>query len=258
MTHHIVITGASQGIGAATALAFSRAAAEGRFATTGTSSAADAQTPDKRKHTLRLSLLARNRTNLERVAEACRRLGADTRVVPCDMTRPGEIRAASASILENPPVPTAIVHNAGIFAPGGMDDVDETALQAQLDINLFSAYRLTRELLPAMRAAGRGHLLFMNSVAGNQGYPGGLAYCVSKHALMGLARSLREELMQESIRVTSILPGATFTPTWEGADIDENRLMPAEDIAEAVVSAYAMSPRSVVEEIVVRPQLGDL
>jgi len=238
---HIVITGASQGIGAATAIALARAAKEGRL-----------------PGGAHLSLLARNRANLERVASACRQAGADARIAECDMTRPNEVHAAARSILEHGPVPTAIVHNAGVFAPGGIQDVDEAALQSQLDINLLGAFRLTRALLPAMRAEGRGHVLFMNSVAGIKGYPGGLAYCTSKHALMGFARALREELKQESIRVTSILPGATYTPTWDGADVEEERLMPPEDIAEAVVSAITMSPRSVVEEILIRPQHGDL
>jgi NAD(P)-dependent dehydrogenase (short-subunit alcohol dehydrogenase family) len=122
----------------------------------------------------------------------------------------------------------------------------------------MSAFYMCRELVPAMQEARRGHLFFMASVASFKGYPTGLAYGVSKHAMLGLARSLREELKPDGIRVTTLMPGATFTPTWDGADIPEERMMPAEDIAAAVVSAYTMSPRTVVEEILLRPQLGDL
>jgi short-subunit dehydrogenase len=109
-----------------------------------------------------------------------------------------------------------------------------------------------------MIEAGHGHALFVVSVAAIRGYPRGIAYCASKHGLLGLVRAIREETKKQGIRVTAVLPGATLTSSWEGADIPDERLMPPEDVAEAVVAAHRLSDRSVVEEILIRPQLGDV
>ncbi|MEX0883354.1 MAG: SDR family NAD(P)-dependent oxidoreductase, partial [Cyclobacteriaceae bacterium] len=79
-----------------------------------------------------------------------------------------------------------------------------------------------------------------------------------KWAMLGFTKCLRQELLPHGIKVTSVLPGATFTASWEGAGIPEERFMSSEDVAEAVWSVYNLSPRSVVEEIVIRPQLGDI
>jgi short-subunit dehydrogenase len=76
--------------------------------------------------------------------------------------------------------------------------------------------------------------------------------------MYGMSKAIREEMKPHGIRVTSILPGATYTASWEGVDVPEERLMKAEDVAEAVFSANSMSATSVVEDIVIRPQLGDL
>jgi short-subunit dehydrogenase len=73
-----------------------------------------------------------------------------------------------------------------------------------------------------------------------------------------LARVLREETKEQGIRVTSLILGATLTPSWEGTDFPDDRFMPVEDVAEAAISAYRMTGRSVVEEILIRPQLGDI
>jgi NADP-dependent 3-hydroxy acid dehydrogenase YdfG len=89
-------------------------------------------------------------------------------------------------------------------------------------------------------------------------YTNGGSYCVSKFALYGLTKVLRAELMPHDIRVTAILPGATLTASWEGVDLPPERFMKPEDVAESVYSAYTVSRHSVVEEILIRPQLGDL
>lgn len=235
LSHHIVISGASQGIGAAVAEAFA------------------AGIPG-----VRLSLLARNEDNLARVASMCTALGAHAEAFTCDVRRADDIARATMACTKAFGTATAVVNNAGTFEPGGISGTTPDQLQHQFDVNVMSAFNLSKALLPAMREARRGHLFFMASIASFKGYPSGLAYGVTKHAMLGLARSLREELKPDGIRVTSLMPGATFTPTWDGAGFDEARMMPPEDVASALLNAYRMSPRTVVEEILLRPQLGDL
>jgi short-subunit dehydrogenase len=151
-----------------------------------------------------------------------------------------------------------LINNAGIFIPGSLEDEEDGALEAMIDTNLYSAYHLTRALLPEMKAAGSGHIFNMCSVASIKAYPNGGSYAISKFALLGFSKCLREELKPTNIKVTSILPGATWSNSWAGVELPEDRLMQASDIAEIVWSALSMSPSAVMEEIIIRPQLGDL
>jgi len=89
-------------------------------------------------------------------------------------------------------------------------------------------------------------------------YSNGGSYAISKFAMLGFSKCLREELKKFRIRVTAVMPGATMTNSWAGSDLPDERFMPAEDIAETIFAAYSLSGRSVVEEIVIRPQLGDI
>lgn len=232
--HVVVVTGASVGIGAATARAFAR--------NPGTA----------------VALVSRDRAKLEETAAACRSEGATADVFPCDLTDRAEVADMAAAVAERYAVPTAVVNNAGVFAPGGVAETDAEAFAAQVETNLMTAYHVTRAFLPDMIERGSGHFFFTGSVASIRGYPRGAAYCASKHALLGLARALREETKENGIRVTTLLPGATLTPSWEGSGFPDDRFMPAADVAEAIVGAYRMSGRSVVEEILIRPQLGDI
>ncbi|NND71128.1 MAG: SDR family oxidoreductase, partial [Rhodothermales bacterium] len=91
-----------------------------------------------------------------------------------------------------------------------------------------------------------------------KGYPGGAAYCAAKHGVLGLARSLRAECIEHGIRVITFLPGATYTPSWEESGLPESRFIPADELARLVVDTATLSSRTVVEEIVIRPHLGDI
>lgn len=235
MSDHFVVTGASQGIGAAIARRFSQAYPEST-----------------------LSLLARNEERLQGVAADCSNLGATVHLYPCDLTDSHAVASACSTLLSDSGAPTLCVNNAGAFQPGGILDTTPEQFRQQLDVNLTSAFLVTSHLVPKMIAAGSGHVIFIASVASIRGYPSGIAYCASKHGLLGLARALREETKETGIRVTSVLPGATFTTSWEGSGVAEDRLMPAEDIAGAVLAAYQMSERTVVEEMILRPQMGDV
>ncbi len=151
-----------------------------------------------------------------------------------------------------------LVNNAGVFIPGQIHSEEPGVFEQTLHTNVFGAYYLTRALIGDMITRQRGHLFNVCSTASITAYANGGSYCVSKFALLGMSKVLREEMKPHGIRVTSVLPGATLTSSWSGTELPEDRFMPAKDVAEMMLSAYRLSDRSVVEEIVLRPQLGDI
>lgn len=154
--------------------------------------------------------------------------------------------------------PDILVNNAGKFLPGSILNEPEDTLKEMLDTNLLSAYHLTRALLPSMVAKKSGHIFNMCSIASLQAYNNGGSYSISKFALLGFSKNLREEMKPLGIKVTSVIPGAVYTDSWAGSGVDENRIMQATDIAQMIFAASQLSPEAVVEEIVLRPQFGDL
>ncbi len=175
-----------------------------------------------------------------------------------DLSVKSEVFAFAAFIEGLKQLVDVLVNNTGVFIPGEVHQEEDGALEKMIDTNLYSAYHLTRALLPEMKTRNGGHIFNMCSIASIIAYANGGSYSISKFAMYGMSKVLREELKPYGIRVTAILPGATYTASWEGVDVPEERLMKAEDVAEAVQSANCMSTTSVVEEIVIRPQLGDL
>jgi short-subunit dehydrogenase len=151
-----------------------------------------------------------------------------------------------------------LVNNAGHFLPGEIVTEPEGTLENMINANVYSAYYTTRGIVPQMKVDRKGHIFNMCSIASFMAYPNGGSYAISKFALLGFSKCLREELKNFGIRVTAVMPGATKTASWDGVDIPEERFIKAEDVADTVYAAYALSGRSVVEELVIRPQLGDI
>lgn len=154
--------------------------------------------------------------------------------------------------------PYILVNNAGSFMPGSIHHEEEGTLEKMMENNLYSAYHLTRILLPKMMEAKSGHIFNMCSTASIESYTNGGSYSLSKWALLGLTKNLREELKQYNIKVTAIIPGAVYTDSWSGTNIKPERFMQTDDIAAMVYAASMLSPQACVEEILLRPQLGDL
>jgi short-subunit dehydrogenase len=154
--------------------------------------------------------------------------------------------------------PGILVNNAGLFEPGSVYNEPEGNLESQLATNLLSAYHVTRTILPAMMKAGKGHVFNMCSIASLDAYPNGGAYSISKFALHGFSKNLREEMKPHGIKVTSVHPGAVMTDSWSGFDNSSKRIMESNDIAQLIYAASQLSVQACVEEILVRPQLGDL
>jgi short-subunit dehydrogenase len=151
-----------------------------------------------------------------------------------------------------------LINNAGLFEPGSVHNEPEGLLESQIETNLYSAYHLTRTLLPAMMQKRAGHVFNICSIAGLQPYKNGGAYSISKFAMDGFSKNLREEMKEYNVKVTTVYPGAVLTDAWGNFDNSSHRIMEADDIAKMVYAASQLSAGACVEEIVMRPQLGDL
>jgi len=231
---HVVVTGASKGIGRAVAEIFAGAGC-------------------------RLSLCARNETLLQSTASELQRQypGAKVRAKPADMGKKGSVREFAEWCLQEGTV-DILVNNAGQFLPGSFSSEADGVLEAMIENNLYSAYHLTRLFLPGMMQAGHGHIFNMCSTASLLAYPNGGSYSISKFALLGFSKNLREELKPHGIKVTAVMPGAVYTDSWSGSNVLPERIMQVQDVAAMIFAASQLSPQACVEDIVLAPQQGDL
>ena len=175
-----------------------------------------------------------------------------------DVSKKPEVLEFGAFIGDTWPKLDVLINNAGVFLPGKISEEQEGTLETQLETNLYSAYHLTRSVLPLLTKEGHGHVFNMCSIASFMAYPNGGSYSISKFALLGFTKVLREEMKPKGVKVTAIMPGAAWSDSWQGADFPFERLMQASDVAKAIWGCYDMSDAAVVEELILRPQLGDL
>ncbi len=230
-----IITGGTKGIGRATAEI---------FASKGYS----------------LAICSRNLEELQEVKETLEKdhagINVYTQVV--DVSQVADVQAFAQSVKKQYETIDVLVNNAGVFIPGSIKDEPAGNLQQMMDTNLYSAYHLSRDIIPHMTRAGHGHIINICSIASITAYANGGSYAISKWAMLGFSKCLREELKTEGIKVTAVLPGATWSNSWAGVDLPEDRLMEAKDIAQVIYNAVSLGKNAVVEDIVIRPQLGDL
>ncbi len=232
---NVVITGASRGIGKAIARIFALNGAD-------------------------LYLTSRSEPALLATMDELRMQFPNVTVsgVAMDLSKKAEAQLFGEWVRKEAGDVDVLVNNAGTFTPGNISDEPDGALEATMNLNLYSAYHLTRDLLPRMLEAKRGHIFNICSIASLAAYPGGGAYSISKFALLGFSKNLRRELQPQGIKVTAVMPGAVYTDSWKGSGVPPERIMEAEDIAKLIFAATQLSPQAVPEEIVVRPQQGDL
>jgi len=235
MNKRIIITGATKGIG--------RAIAE-KFASEG----------------FDLAVCSRNNDDLKAMKSAFKVQFPKVKLhaKKADLSKKKQVLAFAEFVKKTWDKFDVLMNNAGVFLPGEITKEEDGTLESQIETNLYSAYHLTRAVLPLMLPQKSGHVFNMCSIASFMAYPNGGSYSISKFALLGFSKVLREELKTQGIKVTSIMPGATWSASWDGVDLPKARLAKAEDIAEVAWSAYVLSPSAVMEDVVIRPQLGDL
>jgi NAD(P)-dependent dehydrogenase (short-subunit alcohol dehydrogenase family) len=231
----VLITGASQGIGAAIAKVFAK------------------EVPG-----VRLALVARNVRNLTAVAKACAKLGAKAEAFECDVSNEASVGLMAEAVAGRFGALDVLVNNAGAFAMAPFAETKVDDFDRMIAVNLRSAFLVTQAFLPAMVKRKSGDIFFMSSIAGLGAYPQAAAYCAAKFGVTGLAKVLRAETKDRGVRVCCVHPGATWSPSWSKSGVKPERIMPAEDIARAILDVHRLGRRTVVEEIVLRPQLGDL
>jgi len=202
---------------------------------------------------------SRNKEDLEALKEDVEdSMEAEVLIKQTDVSKKEEINELISFVKGLDREINVLINNAGVFIPGQIHTEEEGMLEKMIDTNLYSAYRLTRGLIGGMVDRKKGHIFNICSTASFMPYVNGGSYCISKFAMLGMSKVLREEMKEHNVRVTSVMPGATYTASWEGADIPQERFMKAEDVAEAIWQAYVLSDRTVMEELVLRPQLGDI
>lgn len=231
----VVITGASRGIGRAVAEAF---AAEGA----------------------RLFLSSRNEVALYNTVAALQTQypGVAIKARAFDLAVKEQAIQLGQWVNENCKAVDILVNNAGHFIPGSVHNEPDGALEAMISTNLYSAYHLTRAVIPNMISAKSGYVFNICSIASLYAYANGGAYSISKFAMLGFSKNLREEMKPHNIKVCAIMPGAVLTDSWGGYDNSKHRIMEAKDVADIIIAATRLSPAAVMEDIVLRPQLGDL
>jgi short-subunit dehydrogenase len=168
------------------------------------------------------------------------------------------VQAFASDVLTEFETIDILINNAGVFVPGTILEENDGAFETQINTNLASAYHLTREIVPTMKKRKYGYIFNICSTASITAYPNGGSYCISKFAMLGMTKVLREELKEHDVKVTAVLPGATLTDSWNGTDLPESRFVKSKDIAEAIWNIFTLSKSAVVEELVIRPQLGDI
>lgn len=230
---NVIITGASRGIGFAIAEEFA-------------------------KHGHNLLLTSLNEVNLYKAVETLQsRYQSEIHAKAFDLSQKEKAVAFGKWCLQYA-TPDVLVNNTGVFQPGNIGDEVDGVLENQMATNLYSAYHLTRTLLPAMKKNKSGHIFNICSIASLKAYSNGGAYSISKYALHGFSQNLREELKPHQIKVSAVFPGAVMTDSWGDFDNSNNRIMEAADIAKIIYAASQLSPAACVEAIILRPQLGDL
>jgi NADP-dependent 3-hydroxy acid dehydrogenase YdfG len=233
----IFITGASRGIGKAIAEIF----------------AADSQ-----GHTI--VMVAKQAAHLETAAAALQQQFPTATVLhyACNLTNKAAIDEMNTWLQTKVKAVDVLVNNAGYFLPGSVHNEAEGTLEEMLQVNLLSAYHVTRAVLPAMIQQKSGYVFNICSVASVQAYNNGGSYSISKFAMLGFGKNLREEMKPYNIKVSNILPGAVYTDSWSGSGVQKERIMEADDVAKIIYTATQLSPQACIEDVVMRPVLGDL
>jgi 3-oxoacyl-[acyl-carrier protein] reductase len=231
MTGTALITGATEGIGRATAFALGKAG-------------------------YRVGVCARTPSKLRELLAALSAAGITAHGHPADVGLEADVVGMIAEVTRVVGEIDVLVNNAGIAPLKPFDQLTLDEWDSTMATNLRSLYLVTRAVLPGMRSRKRGAVVNISSLAGRNGFAGGSAYCASKHAVLGFSRALMLEVRKDNVRVITICPGSVDTPLIRNQAVltpDISKILKAEDVADTVVASLALPERALVSELDIRP-----
>ncbi|MEA5565430.1 SDR family oxidoreductase [Anabaena sp. UHCC 0399] len=232
-----LITGASRGIGKATALAFTKAGID-------------------------VALVSRSLDELEAVAAATQHTGATAKVYAVDLAEVSQVEAKMQAIALDFGDIDILVNNAGIGYTATLSQTPLVDWQKVMDLNLTSVFQCIQGILPGMRTRLTGTIINVASIAAKQAFPNWGAYCVSKAGLLALSQTLAQEERAHGIRVTTIFPGSVNTSLWDTetvhADFDRSQMLTPEIVAQSILHTALLPPQAVIDELILMPSGGAL
>lgn len=230
-----LITGASSGIGKATAIALAHAGFD-------------------------LVLVSRSQDALEVLAKDLHQKGRQVQTYGIDLAQVDQVFGEITAIMTDVGPIDILINNAGMGYTGALIDMPLEDWQGVMDLNLTSPLQCIQAVLPQMRSQGYGTIVNVISIAGRQAFPDWGAYCASKFGLMGLTKALAQEERSHGIRVIAICPGAVNTPLWDtstvAAEFDRAAMLTPEHVAQVICHAVQMPQQAVIEELVLMPNAG--
>jgi 3-oxoacyl-[acyl-carrier protein] reductase len=226
-----LITGATEGIGRATALALGRSG-------------------------YRVGVVARTESTIDDLVNELAREGIEAAGAAADVGQPDAVDRAYRDLTAALGEVEVLVNNAGVLIAKPFEELTLDDWDTTMATNVKSLYLMSRAVLPAMRRHKRGTIVNVASLAGRNGFVGGTAYCASKHAVLGFSRSLMLEVRKENIRVIAVCPGSVDTGMLRDQSMlksDPQRILKPADVAETIVHAIQLPERALVSELDVRP-----
>ena len=226
-----LITGATEGIGRATAFALGRAG-------------------------YRVGVCARTESKVRNLVKALDAEGFEAAGAAADVGNPEQVARLIETVTGTLGQIDVLVNNAGVLIGKPFEELTLEDWDSTMGTNVRSLYLVTRAVLPGMRQRKRGDIVNVASLAGRNGFAGGTAYCASKHAVLGFSRSLMLETRKEGIRVIAVCPGSVDTSMLRDQPMlksDPSRILSPEDVAATILHALSLPDRALVSELDIRP-----
>jgi len=200
-----------------------------------------------------LALIARSKKELESFRDELLLTGRTVLIYAVDCSQKEQVYGFLNKVNNEFGFVDVLVNNVGTFLPGSLLDEDDEVFEKQQQLNVNSAYYISKFFAKNMRSAGRGHIFNICSVASKTPVKNGGSYSVTKAAMLSLNNVLRQELAPHNVKVTAFLPGSTKTSSWEGTTIPDEKFVQPEDIAETLFTILNLSKGVNVDEVLITP-----